>query len=85
MSNESIIQGKSFKFALDVIALYQKLRGEREFVLFWLRLLQESSLVTTDVTGELAQAEELIRILTSIVKTTVENPDPNSELITHNS
>jgi four helix bundle protein len=37
---------------------------------YWLRLLQESQLASMDVTKELATADEVIRILTSIVKTT---------------
>jgi len=41
---------------------------------YWLRLLQESNLVDLDVSKELAQINELIRILTSIVKTTDETP-----------
>ena len=118
MSNNSVIEHKSFRFALDVIALYQKLCDEREYILskqllrsgtsiganveeavagqsrkdfiaklsvarkearetrFWLRLLRESGLVTTDVSGELAKADELLRILTSIIKTAVENAEP---------
>ena len=39
---------------------------------YWLRLLQESELVTIDVTNELTHVDELIRMLTSIVKTTSE-------------
>jgi four helix bundle protein len=41
---------------------------------YWLQLLQKSKLVDVDVANELAQVEELIRILTSIVKTTDETP-----------
>ncbi|MCL6614284.1 MAG: four helix bundle protein [Firmicutes bacterium] len=37
---------------------------------YWLRLLRESKLVEVDVAEELQQVEELIRILTAIVKTT---------------
>ena len=37
---------------------------------YWLRLLQQSKLTTVDVANELAKSEELVRILTSIVKTT---------------
>lgn len=108
----SIIGNKSFKFALEIIQLYQKLQDQREYVLskqllrsgtsiganveealagqsrrdflskmsiaskearetrYWLRLLQESGLVKIDVTQELDQIDEIIRILTSIVKTT---------------
>ncbi|NJL00865.1 MAG: four helix bundle protein [Spirulinaceae cyanobacterium SM2_1_0] len=111
---ESLIQRKSFQFALSVIRLYQKLQERREYVLskqllrsgtsiganveeasagqsrkdflakmsvaskearetkYWLRLLRESQLVEIDVTSEIARADELIRILTSIVKTTKE-------------
>jgi four helix bundle protein len=37
---------------------------------YWLRLLHQSRLTDVDVSTELSQVEELIRILTSIVKTT---------------
>jgi four helix bundle protein len=109
---ESIIQKKSFEFALRIIQLYQKMQEKREFVLskqllrsgtsiganveealagqsrrdfpskmsiaskearetrYWLRLLQESGLVDVDVTNELGKIDEIIRISTSIVKTT---------------
>lgn len=40
---------------------------------YWLRLLQESELVDTDVTKELDLVIELIRILSAIVKTTGES------------
>jgi four helix bundle protein len=121
VGKESIIEQKSFQFALDVIVLYQKLRDEREYILskqllrsgtsiganveegesaqsrkdfiakmsvakkearetrYWLRLLRKSNLVTTDVTRELTAANELLRILTSIVKTAVENPEPPAQ------
>ena len=112
---ESIIQRKSFAFALQIVQLYKKLREQREYVLskqlfesgtsiganvaeatagqsrkdflskmaiaskearetkFWLRLLRESELVDIDVTNELHSVNEIIRILTSIVKTTGED------------
>ena len=112
---ESIIQQKSFAFALQVIRLYKQLLAQREYVLskqllesgtsiganveeaaagqsrkdflakmsialkearetrFWLRLLRESDLAKVEVTNELRDVDELIRILTSIVKTTGEN------------
>ena len=41
---------------------------------YWLRLLQESRLTSHPVTAELNHVDELIRILTSIVKTTSERP-----------
>jgi four helix bundle protein len=113
---ESLVQRKSFEFALDIIRLCVKLRGYREFVIsnqllrsgtsiganvveasagqsrrdfvakmaiaskearetqYWLRLLQASQLVDIDVNNELNQADELIRILTSIAKTTQQTP-----------
>lgn len=43
---------------------------------YWLRLLQRSSLTDIDVAAELRAAEEMLRILTSIVKTTKERPQP---------
>ena len=108
----SIIQEKSFQFALSIIALYKKMQAKHEFVLskqllrsgtsiganveeataaqsrrdflakmsiaskearetkYWLRLLQESELVSVDLSSEMSQIEEIIRILTAIVKTT---------------
>ena len=39
---------------------------------YWLRLLQESDLAEVNVTNEIERVDELIRILTSIVKTTKE-------------
>ncbi|MEO1429061.1 MAG: four helix bundle protein [Cyanobacteria bacterium J06633_8] len=37
---------------------------------YWLRLLKHSKLVNLDVTKELTYIDEIIRILSSIVKTT---------------
>ena len=113
---ESIIQKKSFAFALIVVKLYRKILAQQEYVIskqllrsgtsiganveeasaalsrkdfrakmsialkearetrFWLRILDESELVKLDVTTELKQVQELILILSSIVKTTGENP-----------
>jgi four helix bundle protein len=112
--SESIIQNKSFVFALEIIQLYRKLQEQREYVIskqllrsgtsiganveeasagqsrkdflakmciaskearetqYWLRLLQASQIVNVDVNEQLNHVDELIRILTSIVKTTGE-------------
>jgi four helix bundle protein len=109
---ESIIQQKSFQFALEIIRLYIQLQERREYVLsnqllrsgtsiganveeasggqsrkdflakmyiaykearetkYWLRLLQHSKLVNIDLTNELTCVDEIIRILSSIIKTT---------------
>ena len=40
---------------------------------YWLRLLRDSALTDLDVTSQLTQAEELVRMLNSIVKSTKEN------------
>lgn len=40
---------------------------------YWLRLINRSKLVEIDVTDELTKVEELIRLLTAIVKTAGEN------------
>lgn len=111
----SIIQQKSFEFALEIIYLYQELIECKEYVIskqllrsgtsiganveeasaaqsrkdflakmsiaskearetrYWLRLLQQSKMVDIDFTTQLNHIDELIRILTSIVKTTSEN------------
>lgn len=118
---ESIIQRKSFEFALKIISFYRELRNQHEYVLsnqllrsgtsiganveeasagqsrrdfiakmfialkearetkYWLRLLQKSDLINADILGNsnisnlLTDIDEIIRILTSIVKTTREN------------
>ncbi|MFN6535960.1 MAG: four helix bundle protein [Nostoc sp. EkiNYC01] len=134
---ESIIQQKSFQFALKIIELYIQLQDQREYVLskqllrsatsiganveeasggqsrkdflakmyiaykearetkYWLRLLQQSKLVNIDLSNELMYADEIIRILSSIVKTTEDSingitpnsqpPTPNPQLPTPNS
>lgn len=106
----NIVLDKSFAFALEVVALYQRLTEQREFVLakqllrsgtsiganveeaqagqshadftakmsvalkearesrYWLRLLHQSQLVQLDFRPALANAEEVLRILTAIVK-----------------
>jgi len=112
----SLVQQKSFGFALRIIKLYTTLQQHREYVLsrqllrsgtsiganvteatagqsrrdflakmsiaskearetkYWLELLKQSELAPVDVSGELSEVEELIRMLTSIVKTTSQSP-----------
>lgn len=116
MTVSSLVQQKSFDFALRIIKLYTKLQEHRELVLsrqllrsgtsiganvteatagqsrrdflskmaiaskearetsYWLELLKQSDLASVDVSSELSDVDELIRILTSIVKTTSQNP-----------
>jgi four helix bundle protein len=108
---QSIIQKKSFEFALSVIELYKQLITKNEYVLskqllrsgtsiganveeasagqtkkdfiakmsiaskearetlYWLKLLQESNLTNIDCSNQLKQCNDIINILTAIVKT----------------
>lgn len=112
---KSIIQNKSFEFALSVIELYKQLIAQNEYVLskqllrsgtsiganveeasagqtkkdfiakmsiaskearetlYWLKLLQESSITSIDCSLQLKKCIEVINILTAIVKTSQQN------------
>jgi four helix bundle protein len=113
---QNLIKEKSYKFAIDVVRLYQRLRKEGEFVLskqvlrsatsiganveeataaqsrkdfaakmaiaskearetnYWLRLLRDSQICHgIDYSTHIDNSNELIRILTAIVKTAREN------------
>lgn len=63
---EEAIAGQSRKDFISKVSIATK---EARETVYWLRLLQESSLVTIDASKELARAKELLRILTSIVMT----------------
>jgi four helix bundle protein len=66
---EEASAGQSRKDFLAKMAVASKEARETRY---WLRLLRESDLVELDMTNELNSVDELIRILTSIVKTTSE-------------
>lgn len=68
---EEATAGQSRKDFLSKMAIASKEARETKY---WLLLLQKSKLVAVDVTAHLDQVEELIRILTSIVKTTSQRP-----------
>jgi len=68
---EEATAGQSRRDFLSKMAIASKEARETKY---WLLLLQQSRLVDVDVTVHLQQVEELIRILTSIVKTTSQNP-----------
>ena len=115
--SSSIVQEKSFEFALQIISLYRTLcekhheyvmskqllrcgtsiganveealggqsrsdfiskmsiaRKEARETRYWLRLFQASRLADVDVSKELHAVEDLLRMLTSLIKTTKENP-----------
>lgn len=115
MKSQSLIQKRSFDFALLIIKLYQFLSSKNEFVLskqilrsatsiganveeatagqskkdfitkmsiaskearetkYWLRLLSESQIIKYDYSSLLKEIEEIINILTAIVKTSQKN------------
>jgi len=56
----------------DFVAKMSIAAKEARETRYWLRLLQASQLVEVNVSEELSHIEELIRILTSIIKTTRE-------------
>ena len=68
---EEATAGQSRKDFLSKMAIASKEARETKY---WLLLLQQSNLTNVEVTSLLAQVDELIRILTSIVKTTSETP-----------
>jgi four helix bundle protein len=70
----NVEEGNSGKSRKDFRAKMSVASKEARETRYWLQLLQESKLVDVDVSRELTQVEELIRILTSIVKTTDERP-----------
>ncbi len=65
---EEALAAESRRDFVHKMALASK---EARETVYWLRLLSDSGLVRNlDVSGELDQARELVRMLTSIVKTT---------------
>ena len=67
---EEGLAGQSRRDFLAKMAVASKEARETHY---WLRLVRDSQLVEVDVSSEIEQAEELIRILTAIVKTTAEH------------
>jgi four helix bundle protein len=65
--------GQSRKDFLAKMSIASKEARETKY---WLQLFEESDLAPVDVSDELRDVDELIRILTSIVKTTSEHPQP---------
>ena len=67
---EEAIAGQSRKDFVSKMAITTKEARETKY---WLHLLQESDLLDIDLRKELAGADELLRILSSIVMTTKQN------------
>ena len=79
---EEALAGQSRK---DFIAKMAVASKEARETRYWLALLQESRLAKIELNPALRNVDELIRILTSIVKTTAENPPTqNPRLKTQN-
>ena len=79
---EEALAGQSRKDFLSKMAVASKEARETRY---WLVLLQKSGLTAVELNPALKNIEELIRILTSIVKTTAESPaTQNSKLKTQN-
>jgi four helix bundle protein len=79
---EEALAGQSRRDFLAKMAVASKEARETRY---WLVLLQKSNLTKTELNQAIKSNEELIRILTSIVKTTAENSaTQNSKLKTQN-
>jgi four helix bundle protein len=79
---EEALAGQSRKDFLSKMSVASKEARETRY---WLSLLQKSKLAKVELSSAIKCNEELIRILTSIVKTTAESPAiQNSKLKTQN-
>lgn len=67
---EEAIAAQSRKDFIHKLSISNKEARETKY---WLRLLKKSSLTNIDVTNQLDEIQQIINILTSIVKTTKEN------------
>ena len=67
---EEALAGQSKRDFLSKMAISSKEARETRY---WLMLLDESNLVEVDLGGVLFEVDELIKILTSIVKTSSQN------------
>jgi four helix bundle protein len=70
---EEALAGQSRRDFLAKMSIASKEARETRY---WLVLLQQSKLTKLDLKPAIIQAESLMRILTSIVKTTAENSEP---------
>lgn len=73
----NISEAQAAQSLKDFISKMSIASKEARETLYWLRLLQTSQLVQHDFTPYLADAEEINRILTSIVKTASEKLKKN--------
>lgn len=69
----NVVEAGAAQSRADFIAKMSIASREARETLYWLRLMQDSQLLDTATSGPLIeQADELVRLLTSIVKTTRE-------------
>lgn len=69
----NVAEASAAQIRKDFISKMSVASKEARETKYWLRLIQESKLVDIDVSGLLKENDELIKILTSIVKTSTEN------------
>ncbi len=66
----NVVQEKTYNFAYKLQIAYKEARESK----FWLRLFKDSDILEQPLADSLiADAEEIIKILVSILKTTKEN------------
>lgn len=70
-NTEEAVSAQSRKDFINKMSIALKEARETHY---WLRLLNESKLVETDYSKFISANEELIKILSSIIKTSKENP-----------
>ena len=69
---EEALAGQSRKDFIHKLSISSKEARETKY---WLRLLQKSALTKIDVSTHLHEIQQIVNILTSIIKTTQENPN----------
>jgi four helix bundle protein len=69
----NVVEATAAQSRKDFISKMSVASKEARETKYWLQLIQESKIVNIDVIGLLNENEEIIRILTSIVKTSTEN------------
>ena len=87
------IKERSFRFTLSIMKLYKELQAQskKDFLhkmtiaskearetSYWLRLLNEGGLTSNSISEYLDEIDQIIKIITKIVKTTSENLNGNN-------
>jgi four helix bundle protein len=69
----NVAESESAQSKADFISKLSIAAKEARETKYWLTLLQESKLATVEITSHLSQIEEILKILTSIIKTSQQN------------